>query len=260
MAKAADTGGAGSPFVKFVDLGDRLVGAFGSSPRECKRQARNFDTGNPATRDDGRPVWEEVLHFIAMPGTTAKTGSADSGWDSIAEGDEVRFSVQGYKWGQVIDGRKNLPPYAGFKAGQACSGDVYTIRLVGWSAETKNAQAAQNAGFTVVDGRIVLRTQEEKDRYILAQSRSGGNTNPAKDYEFTIRRPNADEKRWEQAADELFDRKPWARTPATVGGGSDEHQFGDADPFCPNPPRRTGRRRPHGTAAPGSTPGAGLKS
>lgn len=232
MARAADTGGAGAPFVKFTDLGDTLIGAFGSSPRECKRQARNFDTGNPAVRDDGRPVWEEVMYFIAMPGTTAKIGDAEHGFEAIPEGSEVRFSVQGFKWGRVIDARKNLPPYSGFKAGQACSGDVYTIRLAGWSAETKNPTAAQNAGFTVVDGRIVLRSQEEKDRYVLAQSRSGGNTNPAKDYEITIRRPNADEKRWEQAADELFDSKPWARMPATVGGGSHaEPELANEDPF-----------------------------
>lgn len=233
MARAADTGGAGAPFVKFIDLGDTLVGAFGSAPRECKRQVRNFDTGNPATKDDGSPKWEEVMYFIAMPGTTAKIGTADSGlgFEPIEEGAEVRFSVQGYKWGQVIDARKNLPPYAGFKAGQPCSGDVYTITLAGWSAETKNPGAAEKAGFTVQDGRIVLRTEAEREKYVLAQIKTGGNTNPAKDYTVTIRRPNPDEKRWEQAADELFDRKPWARTPAPVGGGDHPDELGDEEPF-----------------------------
>ena len=177
------------------------------------------------------------MYFVAMPGTTAKTGTPESGFNAINEGDEVRFSVKGYKWGQVIDARKALPPYAGFKAGQACSGDVYTIALTGWSAETKNAAAAQSAGFTVVEGRIVLRSQEEKDKYVLAQSRNGGNTNPAKDYSVTIRRPNPDEKRWEQAADDLFDRKPWTRQPVAVGAAAGEDRpsmpvdHGDFEPF-----------------------------
>ena len=220
MAQQADTGGSGSPFVKFNDLGDTLVGAFGSSPSECRRQARNFDSGEPALKADGKPLWEEVMHFIAMPGTTAKLGDAEHGFEAIEPGAEVRFSVKGYKWGQVIDARKALPPYSGFKAGVACSGDVYTITLAGWSAETKNPAAAQQAGFTVVEGRIVLRSQEEKDKYVLAQSRNGGNTNPAKDYAISIRRPNPDEKAWEQLADELFLAKPWLRQPAAVGAGA----------------------------------------
>lgn len=230
MARAADTAGEGSPFVKFVDLGDTLVGAFGSAPRECKRQMRNYDTGNPAVKDDGSPRWEEVMYFVAMPGTTAKVGNADSGFEVIEEGTEVRYSVSGFKWGQVIEARRGLPPYSGFKAGQACSGDVYTITLAGWSAETKNPAGAEKAGFTVEDGRIILRSEEDREKYILHQARtSGGNTNPAKDFTITIRRPNGDEKRWEQAADELFDRKPWTRVPATVGGGHDE--LGDEEPF-----------------------------
>ncbi len=231
MARAADTTVIGSPFAKFVDLGDTLVGAFGSSPSKCRRQARDFDSGQPATKADGSPKYQEVMYFIAMPGTTAKTGDAEHGYEPISEGDEVRFAVEGFKWGQVIDGRKQLPPYAGFKAGEACSGDVYTIRLAGWSAETKNPAGAEKAGFTVVEGRIILRSQEDKDRYVLAQSRAGGNTNPAKDYEITLRRPTADEKRWEQAADELFDRKPWERSAPAAGATGGDNGFSDEEPF-----------------------------
>lgn len=233
MAKAADTGGSGSPFAKFNNLGDTLVGAFGSAPRECQRQKRSFDDGEPQLKSDGKPAMEEVLYFIAMPGTTAQVGTAEAGYEPIEEGAEVRYSVSGFKWGQVIDQRKALPPYSGFKAGQPCSGDVYTIRLAGWSAETKNATGAQAAGFTVVEGRIVLRSQDEKDRYVLAQSRSGGNTNPAKDFEITIRRPNPDEKRWEQAADELFDAKPWARQPVMAGASTEAGAHDDTagEPF-----------------------------
>jgi hypothetical protein len=224
MAIPADTGaGNGAPFAKFRDCGDVLVGAFASDPSKSRRQVRNFDTQAPEVKPDGSPRLEEVLHLVAMPGTTAITGDLTAP-NSIEEGAHVRFAVSGYKWGQLIDARKQLPAHAGFAAGTPCSGDVLTITLVGWSAETKNAAAATAAGFTVADDRIILRSQDDKDRYVLAQSRNGGNTNPAKDYEITLRRPTAEEKRWEQAADELYLTKPWEtaavvdeRTPALAG-------------------------------------------
>lgn len=225
MARQADTGGAGgAPFAKFANAGDRLIGAFGGGK---SRQQQDYESKEFKTKPDGKPLLEEVMHFVAMPGTTAGTGNLAEGLQQIDEGAHVRFAVAGFKWGQVIDARKQLPPHAGFKAGVPCSGDVYTITLVGWSAETKNPQAAVNAGFTVVEGRIVLRSQEDKDRYVLAQSRSGGNTNPARDYEITVRRPTADEKRWEQAGDELFDSKPWERQPAMAGGPAED----EPEPF-----------------------------
>lgn len=228
MAIGIEQGG-GLPFAKFNNLGDTLVGAFGSNPKECTRQARNFDDGTPAVKSDGKPRLEEVMHFVAMPGTTAWTGTGESGYDLITPGDQVRFSVSGWKWGQVIEARKALPAHAGFKAGQVCSGDVYEITLAGWSAETKNAAAAEKAGFTVVEGRIILTSQDDKDRYVLSQSRNGGNTNPAKDYTFAIRRPGPADKAWEQAADEMYLAKPWLRTAATVGAGGSAPD--DEEPF-----------------------------
>lgn len=224
MAQAADTGGGTSSFAKFTRIDDTLVGAFGSSPRECQRQARNFDTGNPMVKDTGKPLLEEIMWFVACPGTTVRKGNPDAGYETIEPLDAVRFSVQGYKWGQVIDARKQLPAANGFKAGQACSGDIYTIKLVGWSAETKNPAAATKAGFTVVDGRIVLRSQEDKDRFVLHQSNNGGNTNPAKDFEVTIRRPEPADKAYEQAADEMFLAKPWENVPVMVGASSVGHE------------------------------------
>lgn len=215
----------GAPFAKLVNLGDTLKGAFASDPGKCRRQARNFETKAPATKPDGSPLYEEVLHFIAMPGATAKLGDAERGYNDIEPGTHVRFTVSGFKWGQVIGARKNLPAANGFGAGVACSGDVYEISLAGWSAETKNPDAAKGAGFTVVEGRIVLRTQDDKDRYVLHQSRSGGNTNPARDLAVSIRRPLPEEKAWEQKADELYLQKPWEGTgsgdSATGGDTSD---------------------------------------
>jgi hypothetical protein len=233
MAIATDTGGSGSPFAKFNRLGDKLVGAFASNPRESKRQRRNYESGKPEFKlgKDGAqvPALEEVMHFVAMPGTTAQTGTAESGFAPIEVGDHVRYSVFGWKWGQVIDQRKNLPAHAGFKAGQPCSGDVYTFELVGWSAETKNPTGAEAAGFTVLDGRILLRSEADREKYILHQARTnGGNTNPAKDIEITIRRPLPDEKAWEQAADELYLTKPWDKVPA--GGQADDGGESD-EPF-----------------------------
>lgn len=229
MAIATDTIGTGTPFAKFVAPGDTLIGAFGSSPKECKRQQRDFDTREPKLKADGRPALEEVLWLVAMPGTTAVTGSADAEFATIAVGDVVRWAVSGWKWGQVIDARKALPAHAGFAAGQPCSGDVYEITLIGWSAETRNPAQAEKAGFSVEDGRIVLRSQADKDAYVLAQSRNGGNTNPAKDYAITIRRPTSADKRWEQAADELFLAKPWKAAAAAPADNTDE--LGDDEPF-----------------------------
>lgn len=227
MARAIEQP-SGAPFAKFTNLGDKLIGAFAGGR---SRQQINFETKAPIFKPDGTtPKLEEVMHFIAMPGTTAQVGDVQNGrGQPIEAGTHVRFAVDGFKWGQVIDQRKQLPAQNGFAAGQICSGDVYETTLTGWSAETKNAQAATAAGFTVVDGRIVLRAQEEKDRYVLAQSRNGGNTNPAKDFTITIRRPTAADKAWEQQADELYDSKPWDRSAepamagATAAGSGGQH-------------------------------------
>lgn len=229
MAQAADQGtAAGAPFAKFANQGDRFIGSFAGGK---SRQQQDYESKEYKTKPDGKPLLEEVMHFIAMPGSTAGTGKLDEGLAVVADGAHVRFAVSGYKWKQVIDARKALPAYAGFTAGTSCSGDIYEITLAGWSAETKNPQAAVNAGFTVVDGRVILRTQEDKDKYVLAQSRSGGNTNPARDYDISIRRPRADEKRWEQEADALFAQKPWERQPEPVMAGAQSTSYGDTEPF-----------------------------
>ena len=228
MARAALTAGAsGAPFAKLIKLGDILTGAFGGS---STRQQVNFNTKEPLFKDDGKPRLEEVMHFIAMPGTKAWTGERDAP-QSIDEGDHVRFSVKGHTWGQVIDGRKALPAYSGFRAGDMCSGDVYTIELIGWSVKTENPAAAKAAGFTVVEGRIIMRTQDEKNRYVLARSERGENTNVGNDIHITIRRPTADEKRWEQLADELYDSKVWAKTAAAAADAHSSAEFGDEEPF-----------------------------
>lgn len=227
MAIPTDTtGGSGAPFAKLVELGDTLIGACGSDPKHSKRQARNFESGEPALKPDGKPRLEEILHLVAMPGTTARTGDPDNGYETIEPGTVVRYALSGFKWGQVIDARKELPAFAGFRAGQTVSSDVYTVTLVGWSAKTENPAGATAAGFTVVDGRIILRTDDERERYVLAQVKRGGNTNPAKDLEITVRRIDQNaEKRWEQEADALFETKPWEQQPAPVmaGGGSDPY-------------------------------------
>lgn len=229
MAQAADVA-SGSNYAKLVDLGDKIIGAFGSSPNECRRQMTDFTSGEPLVKDNGKPKLQEVMWFIVMPGTTAKKGNAENGYEPLEELDTCLYSVDGYKWKQVIDARKALPAANGFKAGQACSGDVYEIELIGWSAEAKNPKAAEAAGFTVRDGRIVMRTVEERTKYVLAQTERGGNTNVAKDIEVTIRRPTPADKAYEQAADELFLAKPWNRQLATVSAGSNNAEE-DYEPF-----------------------------
>jgi len=221
MARRAETGGTGgAPFVKFVALGDTLVAAFGGGK---SRQQKDFKKDELKWKDDRKtkPLLEEVMHLVAMPGTTARAGTAEAPTD-IEDGTHVRFAVSGYKWGQVIDQRKALPARAGFGVGESCSGDVYTVTLAGWSAETDNAAAATAAGFTVADGRIVLRSDEDHERWVLARVKAGQNTNAAKDFDITVRRPTDAEKRWEQAADELFDSKPWERKADAAAPDDDE--------------------------------------
>jgi hypothetical protein len=224
MARAIEqASGNGAPFARFLELGDKLVGAFAGGKN---RQQLDFNKKTPKFKDNGKPMLEEIIHIIARPETTAKTGSPEQP-EPINDGDHIRHAFSGFKWGQIIEARKHLPAHAGFKTGQSCSGDIYTIELVGWSAETDNPSAATKAGFDVHDGRIILRSQEDKDRYILAQSKKGGNTNPAKDFEVSVRRPGANEKRWEQAADELFDSKPWE----TMVPEPTTHSPFDEEPF-----------------------------
>lgn len=199
-----------TPFAKLVELGDTLIGAYAG---DVTRQRRQFGTGDPMLKADGRPAKEEIIHLIAMPGTTAKTGS-DESYQPIEPGDHVRYSVNGYKWGQVIDGRKALAAVPQFKvaAGRKASGDVYTFKLIGWSATTENPGAAQAAGFVVVDGRIVMRTDDEHERWVLNQIKKGANTNAGKDFEITVRRSGPGDATWEAKADELYLTKPWERT------------------------------------------------
>lgn len=224
-----------APFAKFVKLGDTLVGAWGGAAR---RQSFDYDTRKPAfKRDDPtKPLLEEVNWFVAMDGTTAAVGS-DGDYETIAPGSVVRFSFQGFKWNQAINARKELAAMPSFKIakGREAYGDVYTIALAGWSAETKNPEAARKAGFTVVEQRIVLRSQDEKDQYVLAQSRTGGNTNPAKDLTVAVRRielPN--EQKWDDLADELANTEPWKMQSAPSDDGAPHQAEGGTPSFDPS--------------------------
>lgn len=240
MARAADEGAAGGlPFVKFNKIGKIFVGAFGSHVEECRRQQHKFKTGElvwkdkPGPNGEKLPALEEVLYLVAMPGTTAQVG-ADDALVAIEPGAAVRFAIAGFKWGQVIEARKGLEPYAGFAAGRPCSGDIYTIELVGRSKETDNPDAVRKAGLNVVNGRVVMTTDDEFERWAMARIRANQDTNAAKDYRITLRRPTAAEKRWEQEADALFEAKPWKRQAVAVGAAAaaDDHDHDDVvEPF-----------------------------
>lgn len=240
MARAADTGGAGGvPFIKLANIGDKFTGASGHDVRACQRQQRKFKTGELLWKDDvdkdgnRKKLLEEVAYFVLVSTDGGYIGNREEGTTSTPEpGDHVRFSFKGFTWGKVIDARKALPAYSGFPAGQPCSGDIYTVELVSRSKATDNPAAATRAGFTVVENRIVLATQEEFERWAVTRIKSGQDTNAAADLAITVRRPAPNEKRWEQAADALFDSKPWAKEPATVGGGGGgSEDLGDDEPF-----------------------------
>lgn len=201
-------GGGGFPFAKFTTVGQELIGAI-ASDRDTVRQVMNAKTKELETKTVNgvvKPKLEEVMYFIAMPGTTAVLGSKESGFTPIEPMSKVRFSVSGYKWKQVIDARNTLPAHAGYNAGQECSSDVYTIKLVSYSASSENPSADRLKGFTVTDDRIVIATPEDFQKYVLEYMRQ-----PGKDYEITARRIGADEKPYEQAADAWYLEKPWKR-------------------------------------------------
>lgn len=208
----ADESAGGTPFAKITKLGEQLVGAWAGCGT---RQQVDYNDSKPKWKKDGKPLLEEINHFIVMPTTTAKSGTDDSGFTVLAEGDRVRFSLSGFKWGQAIEARKNLPEFSGFRAGQMCSSDVYLIRLVGWSAESVNREREQAAGFTVENGRVILRTDEERLAFVQMKMNSGGNVNPAKDLQIACRRIKPEEKRWEQLADEWYLTKPWLDSDST---------------------------------------------
>lgn len=216
MPHAATTTTTAAPLAKLVDLGDTFVGAWAGSIR---RQARDFATRDPLFRrdDPSRQVLEEINWFIAMPGTTAKLGTAEDGYETIEAGAEVRFLFSGFKWGQAIEQRKALPAVAEFNIGKGreASSDVYTIRLVGWSSATENPEAARKAGFTVVEKRIVMTTDDEHEQWVLARVKQGANTNAARDFQVTIRRADfTAEHEWVKLADALWERKPWEQQAA----------------------------------------------
>lgn len=216
MAIAEPTQGEGIAFAKFNQIGDTLIGAYGGC---LQRQKVNFKTRELEWKDAAKTKakLEEVLYLVAMPGSTATIGEAQP----IAAGTHVRWGADGYKWGQIIEATKALPAVGDMlKAGQRASSDVWTICLTGFSSETDNADAARKAGFTVVEGRIILRNAAEHEQWVLARVRSNQNTNAAKDYEITARRITAAETEWERQADALFTSKPWERQLAPVGGGA----------------------------------------
>lgn len=210
----ATTTSSGAPFAKFTSIGDTLVAAFASDPNATKRQQTGFVQGGgagPLLWKDGpeprKPLLEEVMWLIAMPGTTCTIGSDGAAPEA---GATVRYSVAGWKWKQAIDARRALPACGPIRAGQAASGDIYTITLIGWSVACDDAVAARRDGHTIEDGRIILRTEDDRNRWVLGQAKTGRNTNAAKDYTLTIRRPRPDEKQWEDLADALYMTRPWA--------------------------------------------------
>jgi hypothetical protein len=213
MPRATQTSTPAAPFAKFTGIGDTLVGAYCGGKNRQRYSYEPGGAGKPMFKPDGKPMLEELMHLIAMPGTTAVTGNLTTGDTTpIEPGTEVRYAVFGFKWGQIIEARKSLPAAFGFKAGQTCSTDVYTITVVGYSAATENADGARKAGFTVDDGRIVMRTTDEHEKWVLNQIRTKGNANAAMDFEVSVRRYDEEtEKEWGDLADEINEAEPWNR-------------------------------------------------
>lgn len=242
MPRAATTDTA-APFAKLVNLDDQLVGCWAGAQR---KQQRDYDTGDPKWKDQPAPngervpMQEEVNWFVAMPGTTAVTGNVEEGdTTDIEPGDQVRFAFSGFRWHNVIEARKQLPAMPNYKIrkGREAVSDVYTVRVVGWSKQVKNAAQAAKDGFTVDDDRVVIRSDDDRKKFVAwLMDHKVTNLNLAKDLEVTVRRINLpDEQEYDEAADALNVEAPWNRAksddaPAS-GGGAATPDYDDEEPF-----------------------------
>ena len=192
------------------------------------RTARS--SGDEVKLRNGKPVKEEIL-ARRHAGTTAVTGKDD---DLSPIRTARRRPVRRLRLPLLARSSTPARPSrqrTGFQGGGIGLGRRLPDPLVGWSAGTENPAAAEKAGFTVVDGRIVLPLAGGQGQLCPAQSRRGGNTNPAKDVEITIRRPGPADKAYEQRADEVFLDAPWKKVAVGVGGVSAANDPADDEPF-----------------------------
>ena len=105
MAQAADVA-SGSNYAKLVDLGDKIVGAFGSSPNECRRQMTKYGTGEPLFKDNGKPAYELVVYLLTLRSTME---AGIGGEDRVPErGEVVRAILKGKTFGRWIDEKDKL--------------------------------------------------------------------------------------------------------------------------------------------------------
>lgn len=233
MAQAVDTAGSAAPFVKFRQIGDTLIGAFGGS---VQRQQRKWSPDGPGEllwkrkenpSDPDKPLLEEIFYFVAVAGgCTVVLGNEDDGFRRIEDREVVRFSVSGFKWNQAINAAKTLPAFRTkpdgspqFAAGKRVTGDMWKITLVGYSADVPGQAAEQvyrAAGLTIVEGRVVMRTEQERTVWANIQIERRQNTNAAKDFEMVCRRVADQERAYEDAADEVYNARPWEKQEEVV--------------------------------------------
>jgi hypothetical protein len=234
--------GSGAPVVKFTKIGDTFVGAYVGEGKPQQRRTYKPDgsLGEPMFKPDGKPALQALKHFVAMPGTTAVTGNLAKGETTpIEPGDHVRLIVFGFKWGQHIEAAKSLPAFGKTRAGAMLSTDVYTVAAVGYSATAgDNAAALRREGLTVTDGRVIMTTEQDHEKWVLFQVRNHANSNAAMDFTITARRYDPDtESEWGDMADALWETKPWEREQDADTGAAlppapgPQEPYGDEEPF-----------------------------
>jgi hypothetical protein len=233
--------GSGAPVVKFTKIGDTFIGAYVGEGKPQQRRTYKPDgsLGDLMFKPDGKPALQAIKHFVAMPDTTAVTGNLVKGETyPIAAGDHVRVIVNGWKWGQHIEAAKSLPAFGKTKAGVMLSTDVYTVTAVGYSATAgDNAAALKKEGLKVIDGRVIMTTEEDHEKWVLFQVRNHANSNAAMDFVVIARRYDpATESEWGDAADALWLEAPWEQekrddddVPAGGGGGGGGTSYGPLD-------------------------------
>ena len=274
----------GAPFFKLWDFGDAFVGALASDPSVAevrRRIAKTTQEGGKTvtlrdaagqivydTKPDGSFRMEEVIHLVAIEGSTAWEGTKGSpDAKHVTPGGHYRTSVSKFLWGKVIEARKNLPAVtAGDKVlvgpGESTCQDIYLIAVTHKSAaiesDTEQAQLAA-AGLKVeVDGqyrRVVIPNKEAQLKWLEIRMGLGLEVRaPRKEIGVKIRRvnpANPAEVEAVKAAFQLWQDKCWLNGRQDAEAADEEHAPADAAAVAASP-----QPQPQPQPAPEAAPSA----
>jgi hypothetical protein len=190
---------AGLPVVKRTRIGETFVGAV---VRAEQRDVTKTVDGvrKPVLKDNGKARQELVVTCVVMPDTTAPAGIGET-TGVPAPGDQVRLILKGAAFGAWIEAKNAL--------GKLQVGDVVTQRTT--VAQAYDANGAPKGGEMTENAQIDA----------LPRTTSVGIYGP-----ITLRRANAGETSWVEAAEAAYFASRQSISAETSGGYE-----GDEEPF-----------------------------